>query len=420
MDNSQAIRKLIWANAISGFAQGISMIAIPQYFINVLHEKTAYNQLFLYVTLTVLLWGPYAGSLVDRYHRKWLFFGLNVMGSVILLTAALFGFITGSVNEWVTGLVFVFTILNYNLHYPALYAFTHELIAGKDYARINSKLEIQSQVTSMLSGAVAAIILSGIEYQGTVYFRVPLQAIFLIDGITYIIGALLVYSITYVPVTTDTIDTSSILERLKKGWLYLLKNKAVLVFGLCSYVVFATLIVFAYYVMQVYVFEKLVDDAIQQTREIAWIIAISEVCYTLGAVASGYATQKIIQKIDKLYLVLIYMAVTVLLLFSLMLFPSVAMFMVASAFYGLTNSGIRIARVTWMFERVPNRMLGRSGSVFNNFNVLFRLFFIFMAGTSFMDKEVNYALLMLAGSILLAMVPLMIFRRKFISRGMGS
>jgi len=413
MNNSKAIQRLIWANAISGFAQGISMIAIPQYFINVVHDKEGYNQLFLYVTLTVLVWGPYAGSLVDRYHRKWLFFGLSITGAVVLLSAASFGFITGSVNIWVTAMVFVFTIHNYNLHYPALYAFTHELIAGKDYARINSKLEIQSQVTSMLSGAAAALVVSGIEINGKVYIEPwPLHTVFLLDGLTYVVGAILVYGITYVPITTDTIDKSGVLERLKKGWVFLLHNKSILVFGLCSYVVFATLIVFSYYVMQVYAYEKLMVSAM--------VVAISEVCYTLGAVVAGYSTQKLITRIDKLQLILIYMGMTVLLLLALVLFPCITTFMITAAFYGLTNAGIRIARVTWMFERVPNRMLGRSGSVFNNFNVLFRLFFIFMAGTSFMDQEISYAILLLAASVLLAMVPLIVFRKKFIAQKLNN
>lgn len=411
MQNSKAVTRLIWANAISGFAQGITMIAIPQYFINVLHAKGAYNQLFLYVTLAVLLWGPYAGSLVDRYQRKWLFFGLSLTGAVVLLSAAASGFIQGEVAGWMTAMVFVFTILNYNLHYPALYAFTHELISGKDYARINSRLEIQSQVTSMLAGAAAAVVISGIQARdGSFYLEPwPLHLIFLIDGLTYTVGALLVYSIRYTPVTSDAVDTSGIVERLKRGWVFLLSNKKILVFGLCSYVVFATLIVFGYYVMQVYAYEKLMV--------VATTVAISEVAYTLGAVASGFTTQKLMQKVQKVHLILVYMGMTVLLLLALVIFPNVPVFMVASAFYGLTNSGIRIARVTWMFEHVPNRMLGRSGSVFNNFNVLFRLFFIFMAGTAFMEEEINYAILMLAASVLLAMIPLIVFRKRFVDVG---
>lgn len=412
MDNSKAINKLIWANAISGFAQGISMIAIPQYFINVLHEKSGYNQLFLSVTMLILLWGPYAGSMVDRYDRKWLFFGLNITGAVVLLSAATVGFVSGHVGELMTGLVFVFTLLNYNLHYPALYAFTHELIVGKDYARVNSKLEVQSQVTSMLAGAAAAVVVSGIESGGVVYLEPwPLHAIFLVDGMTYIVGALIVYSIRYTPLQHDVVDTSRMVERLKKGWMFLLHNKSILVFGLCSYVVFATLIVFGYYIMQVYAYEKLMVSAM--------VVAISEVSYTVGAVFSGYFTQKIIKRVSKLRLILIYMGITVLLLVALVLFPNITVFMIASALYGMTNSGIRIARVTWLFERVPNRMLGRSGSVFNNFNILFRLFFIFMSGTAFMENDVSWAILMLAASIALAMVPLMVYRKKFISEAVS-
>lgn len=407
MQNASALNRLIAANAISGFAQGISMIAIPIWFINVLGIKEVYNQLFLYVTLVVLVWGPYAGTLVDRYNRKWLFFVLNIIGACVLLTATVQGFMDGITNNYMVGAVFVFTILNYNLHFPALYAFTHELISQKDYGNVSSRIEIQSQVTSMLAGVAAAVVLSGIEYNGVVYLNPwPLHYVFLIDGATYVISALIVFSIKYTPVKKDAIDMSGLWERMKNGAKFLFENKQIFVFGICSYIVFATLIVFGFYVMQVYTVEKLHSGV--------GTVAIGELFYTAGAIIAGFTTTVLLKHISKSGLVQVYMLLTVLLLAGFIFFPMHFVYFLCSVLYGITNAGIRIARTTWLFERVPNRMMGRSGSIFNNFNILFRLIFIWLAGLGIIEQDVNYILYILLASVALGMVPLLIWRKKFV------
>ncbi|HYG50543.1 MAG TPA: MFS transporter [Flavobacteriales bacterium] len=407
MHNASALNRLIAANAISGFAQGISMIAIPVWFINVLGIKEVYNQLFLYVTLAVLIWGPYAGTLVDRYNRKWLFFVLNIVGTVVLLTASVQGFMDGLTNNFLVSTVFVFTILNYNLHYPALYAFTHELISEKDYGNVSSRIEIQSQVTSMLAGVAAAMVLSGITYNGVVYLRPwPLHYVFLVDGLTYVISAFIIFTITYTPVKKDAVDMSGLLERMKNGANFLLQHKTIFVFGVCSYIVFATLIVFGFYVMQVYTDEKLLSGV--------GTVAIGELFYTGGAIFAGFTTTGLLKYMHKSTLIMVYMGVAILLLALLIVLPNHFIYFLSSFLYGLTNAGIRIARTTWLFQRVPNRMMGRSGSIFNNFNILFRLIFIWLAGLGIIDRDVNNILYVLIGSIAAGMVPLLIWRKKFI------
>ena len=58
-------------------------------------------------------------------------------------------------------LVFGVTIFNYNVHYPNLYAFGQEITEKKNYGKLNSYIEVQGQVTSVLAGAFAAILLTG-------------------------------------------------------------------------------------------------------------------------------------------------------------------------------------------------------------------------------------------------------------------
>ena len=73
MQNKQAITLLFLANIISGLAQGISMVAIPWYFVKVVSRPEFFASAYIIITFLTLFWGLYAGALIDRYSRKKLF-----------------------------------------------------------------------------------------------------------------------------------------------------------------------------------------------------------------------------------------------------------------------------------------------------------------------------------------------------------
>ena len=69
MKNARAIRLLLFANFISGIAQGISMISIPLYFARN-HMSNWFNIAYVMITVVSLFWSLYGGTLIDKYNRK--------------------------------------------------------------------------------------------------------------------------------------------------------------------------------------------------------------------------------------------------------------------------------------------------------------------------------------------------------------
>ena len=92
MQNRQAIILLFIANIISGLAQGISMIAIPWYFVEVVSRPGVFASAYIIITFLTLFWGLYAGTLVDRYPRKKLFIIVNLICGILIGCIALYGF----------------------------------------------------------------------------------------------------------------------------------------------------------------------------------------------------------------------------------------------------------------------------------------------------------------------------------------
>ena len=56
---------------------------------------------------------------------------------------------------------------------------------------------------------------------------------------------------------------------------------------------------------------------------------------------------------------------------------------------GITNAGVRILRTTYIFNHVPNNLIGRIGSVFSSLNILIRILLISIFALPFFNFEDN-------------------------------
>ena len=220
MKNKQAIILLFAANIISGMAQGISMVAIPWYFVKVVSRPDFFSNSYLLITFLTLFWGVYAGTLIDRYSRKRIFIVINIVCGVLIGSIALYGFKLLYLPDFLVVFVFGLTIFNYNVHYPNLYAFGQEITDPRDYGRLNSYIEVQGQVTSVLAGGIAAILLTGTTNNfleiGGLSFYLPFDVkawkiydIFLLDSITYLLVIFIFMLIRYTPVAKEKINTEN-------------------------------------------------------------------------------------------------------------------------------------------------------------------------------------------------------------------
>ena len=416
MRNKPALILLLTANAVSGFAQGISMLAIPWYFAKVLQKSEVFALIYGIATFATLFWGLYAGTLIDRFPRKKIFLAANTVGFFILGSVALSGYMLGEVPYYLIGVVFVATIFNYNIHYPTLYAFAQEFSEQKNYAKTNSLIEIQGQSTSVLAGALAAILLTGINNEflhklGIDFFSNfdikpwELHDIFMMDAISYLLGFGIVYFIKYTPVKKLKVETGSLLSRLKSGLRYLKENPLVFLFGNASYSIFVVLLVQVHMLLPLYVTNHL--------KAGSWVYAGSEMIYSVGALLAGIFTRKIFQKTSTVQSVIIMMIVTSLIFIWCTYANHFWVLLMFSFIIGLTNAGTRILRITWLFNHVPNNVIGRAGSVFQTINVLLRTAFIALFSLPFfnVNGNIRWAYFICGVFVLLSTIPLMIYHK---------
>ena len=393
------------------------MLAIPWYFAKS-NQMETFGLYYIVVSLLSFFWVPYCGALIDKFDRKKIFLGITAVCGLLIGAIAGYGHSSEGLSLLLVASVFIITFLNYNIHYPSLYAFVQEITEPKYYGKITSILEVAGQLTTMCAGAVGAFLLEGCS-DGTLdimgrTMTLPFQfeaweiyEIFTLDAITYLISFVFILSIRYVPLIIRRAETGNIITRLRTGIRYLKNESLMFIFGISTHAVFIVILVEGFFLSAIYVSNHL--EAGGDTYSFAGMF------YALGAIFSGIFIRKIFNRrgISGSIFNMTLMAAVVCI--AIAMTKSVMLFMLAMLFFGITNAGVRIQRVTYLFKNIPNQVYGRAGSVFFLVNILFRVILLGLFSLSFFSEANNviYAFHILAIFLLLAAGIQFVYLRRF-------
>lgn len=399
------------------------MIAIPWYINNTLGLSSLFGQLFLGITFVSLFWGLYAGALIDRFNRRNIFIANAAVGCAILFSVAGYGYYHGELPLSLVALILGATFFIYNLHYPNLYAFAQEITEPRHYSRITSWIEIQGQATTAVAGAVAAMLLAGTDdgFLNLLGLRIPvgisfepwaLHEIFLMDGITYIIAIAIISTIKYQSVAERVPDLSPVLQRVRTGIRFLVNNPLLFLFGVATHAIFVTILISNFYLVAVYInnhLERGVD-----------VYGAFEMFFALGSLFSGVFIASIFRGTTTVKALILLMHLTAVIYATFTFNEWIPVFYLSGFLLGLSNAGTRILRMTYLFKRVPNTVIGRVGSVFIMFNVCFRLLFIALFAIPFFTEGKNIVypygvfmiFLLITAAVLISYYTKLVERRK--------
>jgi len=391
LKNKQAILLLLIANSISGVSQGISMLAIPWYFTNVIHQSNFFSFLYLFINGISLIWGLYAGTLVDRHSRKNIFLVMNIVGLVMLSGISITGFLQGDSHWSLVALAFATTVFIYNIHFPNLYAFAQEITPKEQYAKVTSQLEIQGQVTWTIAGGVAALLLNGVdgkmnllgyEMAVPIHFKAwKIHEIFMIDAATYFVAFMMIYFITTFSVVNKEIDTDSLVKRMRTGFSFLKRNPILFLFGNASLIVFLSILIHGTLINPIYV-----DQFLHQSGD---VYAMSDMVFSAGALLAGFIATSLVSPKNQIKGIALFSVAAGLLFTFQITNRSLPLFFLSYFIIGACNASIRIHRITYLFSHIPNHIIGRANSVFFMVNVLERMLLISLFTLPFFHHHEN-------------------------------
>ena len=166
---------IVWiGQAVSMVGSGLTSFALGVWLLQETGEATPFALTILFASFPSLLLAPLAGSLVDRWNRRWLMVVADTGDALVTLGAAAL-VATGGLQVWhVYGIALVSAVFA-AFQRPAYESSISLLVPEKDLARANGLVQAahagQSLLSPLLAGALVGLI--------------GLHGIFVVDFVTY-------------------------------------------------------------------------------------------------------------------------------------------------------------------------------------------------------------------------------------------
>ncbi|WNF03683.1 MFS transporter [Brevibacillus borstelensis] len=378
-------RRLFFSNLFSGFGQGMTMIGISWHLVESTGSASLLGSAMLISSILTLLIGPYSGTLIDRFSRKAILQVEQLGGSTVLALLTVWGFF-GAYHEWMMVLIFLASTFMLHIHEPAQAAFVQEAFDQKHYKSINSLLEMENQSALVLAGAFSGLLLESFG----------LQAVLLINSLTYLLAFLMQWGMEYAFSTEQqkaTAPRTSWMMQFHQSWVYINERRGFLIFGVSALMPFLA-VMLANLLNPIFVSQALQSDV--------RIYSLGEVTYSIGAVVAGVLVVLLCRKFGAFpYMVFTYVLMAIALVLTVAM-PKAWVFVLLSALLGWCNVSTRLIRQTLYMELVPNRFMGRVISFFRSVGTLMRLLLLalFTVMLDYTGAAAGY--LVLAGLLLMA------------------
>jgi len=206
---------LLWAaQVVSSAGDAIYQIALLWLVLDVTGSSTITGLIAMAAFLPAMLFGLYAGVIVDKYNRKLIMILSNLSQALTVIVIPILLYF-GYKNMLLIGF-FAFVRTSFSTFFPpALNALVPMITSKSRLVRVNSILATSSQLAYLIGPLVAGLILS----------IVSIPYLFVIDSFSFIIAILILLFVT-VPTKTKKVDKQfSSVKELFSGIQYAAKHK---------------------------------------------------------------------------------------------------------------------------------------------------------------------------------------------------
>ncbi|MCM3618535.1 MFS transporter [Sutcliffiella horikoshii] len=346
-------RYIILANVASAIGSGITMIAIPWLLVTSDNGNEVFGYVAICMTIINFILTPYLGYLIDKISRKRMLVSSKVVSLVALALFSGVGFVGMDYELWHYIVIYMIGSLYYTIFYPTMFALNQELFHKNQFKVLNGTMEVQGQLSSMVAGAIASVLL----------LKWDLQYILLLDVCTY---ALAIYFFVKIPygkkrlgITVSggsKVSASAAIDFMKR-------EPGMFLFLLASSLPFIGVM------LTNYLFPVYLADVLKVEGN---IYGIQGMVYGLGAVLAGVFIPLAARKFEDVKLVA-GMMILFTIAISVMVYLPVGGYLMVMLLIAVGNSGARVARNAFMMERIPNEIIGRVDGLLRTLGLLLRI-----------------------------------------------
>ena len=202
------LRRLVISRFVSNLGNGLAPVAVAFGVLELPNgDGKALSLVMASTSLSLVLFSLLGGVIGDRFPRAWIVGGADILLAILVMANGI-AYVTGN------GSITLFTVVGFfggvlnAIWYPAMSALTSDLADPEILQDSNAATMLSSNIAMILGTAVAGVIVATIG---------PGWAI-IIDGVTFLIAGLLVYSMRSATPVVERSDSSSTLHEIKTGW----------------------------------------------------------------------------------------------------------------------------------------------------------------------------------------------------------
>ena len=316
-----------------------------------------------------VLFNLFGGVIADSFNRKKIIIATNILCGLSCITLSFI-----SQEQW---LVYAIVITNVILAFmsafsgPSYKAFTKEIVKKDSISQLNSLLETTSTVIKVTIPMVAIFL----------YKLLGIHGVLLLDGLSFLIAASLIFFITPVNEEVETKENMTIrgiFDDLKIGFTYVYSHKQILIIIALSALV--NFFLAAYNLLLPYSNQMFgsISSGIYGT-----FLTAEAIGGFMGAILSGFINKSLSSK--RLMLFLAYSGLMLMLVAPLYyMFRNVIILAFSPALFSLFLSIFNIQFFSIVQRDVDNEFLGRV------FGIIFTVAILFMPlGTVFFSVVLN-------------------------------
>lgn len=343
---------IIFANIASSIGSGITMIAIPWLLVSSENGNAVFGYITIAMTIISFVVTPFIGHLIDKTSRKKLLITSKMASMLSLLFFAMIGFLGFSYEIWHYMIIYMIGSLYYTIFYPTMFALNQEIFSKNHYKSLNGIMEVQGQLSSMIAGAIASILLTHWD----------LHYILLLDVLSFAAAILFYIKIPYDRTKQNT-SINAAPSKATEGLSHMMKRPLMFMFLLCSMMPFIGVMITNY------LFPVYLSDVLKTS---GGVYGIQGMVYGFGAIVAGVTVPVIAKKMGDEKTIIVAV-ITYTIAISSILLANVPMYLALMFFIALGNSGARVARNSFLMDQVPNALIGRVDSLFRTFGLLLRI-----------------------------------------------
>ncbi len=328
------------------------MIAIPWLLVTSENGSALFGYITLVMTIINFMITPSIGFLVDKWSRKNILLVGEIFGFIMLVVFAGIGLTGGTYETWHYIVLYFTGSLYYTLFYPAMFAFNQEVFEKSHFKALNGMMEVQGQLSSMIAGAVASFLM----------IKVELQWILVLDAFTYLIA---IYFFARIPYKRLAVEKNSdrFTRKMTEGFRFMSKRPIMFLFLIASVMPFIGVM------MTNYLFPVYLSEVLKAEES---IYGLQSMVYGLGAMFAGMMIPLVAKKLGN-EKTMVWTVFCYTLFISLIVWVSLPLYLGCMFFIAIGNSGVRVARNSFMMDHIPNEIIGRIDSLFRAIGLAIRI-----------------------------------------------